>query len=67
MLALTDIQAFADKPMNVPKWPCHGQGVERCLKLVMEASTQVCSHEKRNGFIKTQQVNDQIMKKNESK
>ena len=32
--------------------PCHTQSVERHIKLVTEASSQVCGHHNREGFIK---------------
>lgn len=32
--------------------PCHTQSVERCIKLVTEASAVVCGEEKRDGFIR---------------
>ena len=37
-MTLTEIKEFIDKPMQVPQWPCHGQGIERCVKQVMEAA-----------------------------
>lgn len=33
--------------------PCHTQAVERCVKLVTEASTSVCGPDARDGFIRT--------------
>ena len=32
--------------------PCHTQAVERCVKLVTEASSSVCGSESRDGFIR---------------
>jgi hypothetical protein len=34
------------------KFPCHTQSVERCVKLVTEASGKVCGHENRDGYIR---------------
>ncbi|KAJ8721038.1 hypothetical protein PYW08_006503 [Mythimna loreyi] len=33
-------------------FPCHTQVVERCIKLVTEASNAVCGDNKRDGFIR---------------
>lgn len=47
---------------SVPNWditfktfafPVHTQAVERCVKLVTEASGKVCGAESRDGFIRT--------------
>jgi len=36
---------FGDLPViNFPKYPCHTQAVERCVKLVPEAASLVCGH-----------------------
>ncbi|GBM91675.1 hypothetical protein AVEN_122282-1 [Araneus ventricosus] len=37
---------------EIQKFPCHTQGVERCIKLVTEASNKVCGHEARDGYIR---------------
>ena len=33
------------------RFPCHTQGVERCVKLVTEATAAVCGTKNRDGFI----------------
>jgi len=33
--------------------PCHKQAVERTVKLVTEAASSVCGHEKRDGYIRS--------------
>ncbi|KAK5643316.1 hypothetical protein RI129_007161 [Pyrocoelia pectoralis] len=38
---------------DVPKFPCHTQPVERHIKLVTEASSSVCGHIRRDGFIRS--------------
>ena len=38
--------------MDFEKFPCHTQAVERCVKLVTEASSKVCGHSARDGFIR---------------
>src|SRR6218665_2401516 len=35
-----------------PRFPCHTQAVERCIKLVTEASTAVSGKRNRDGFIR---------------
>ena len=40
--------------MNIAKFPCHSQAVERHIKLVTEASATVCGQETRDDFIRTQ-------------
>lgn len=37
--------------VDIRKFPCHSQAVERCVKIVTEASEKVCGLESRNGFI----------------
>lgn len=39
--------------MDFEKYPCHTQAVERCVKLVTEASLALCGPEARDGFIRT--------------
>ncbi|GBL96396.1 hypothetical protein AVEN_43714-1 [Araneus ventricosus] len=38
---------------NFDKFPCHAQAVERCVKLVTEASQKVVGSNSRDGFIRT--------------
>ncbi|GBM92903.1 hypothetical protein AVEN_189143-1 [Araneus ventricosus] len=37
---------------EIETFPCHTQSVERCIKLVTEASNKVCGHEARDGYIR---------------
>jgi hypothetical protein len=37
---------------NTLELPCHTQAVERCIKLVTEASAAVCGTAARDGFIR---------------
>ena len=49
-----DLKDFI-KSNDIPKFeksPCHTQSVERCVKLVTEASASVCGVEARDGFIR---------------
>lgn len=43
------------------RMPCHTQAVERCVKLVTEASAAVCGPERREGFIKNKLESRHIM------
>lgn len=61
------IKDFEAQPMEVPDWPCHGQGIERAVKMVTEASSKYCSLEKREGAIRTQEYSRRLMAKNDSK
>ncbi|GBN51476.1 hypothetical protein AVEN_5714-1 [Araneus ventricosus] len=37
---------------EILKFPCYTHAVERCIKLVTEASNKVCGHEARDGYIR---------------
>ncbi|GBM81797.1 hypothetical protein AVEN_145963-1 [Araneus ventricosus] len=37
---------------EIEKFPCHPRSVERCIKLVTEASNKVCGHETRDVYIR---------------
>ncbi|GBM19746.1 hypothetical protein AVEN_895-1 [Araneus ventricosus] len=37
---------------EIQKFSCHTQAVERCVKLVTEASNKVCGHEARDDYIR---------------
>ncbi|GBN33705.1 hypothetical protein AVEN_61571-1 [Araneus ventricosus] len=43
------------------KFPCHTQAVERCIKLVTEASNKVCGHEVRDSYIRATLKSRSIM------
>ena len=38
--------------VTFPRLPCHTQAVERCVKIVTEASGAVCGVDQRDGYIK---------------
>jgi hypothetical protein len=46
------IRAVVDTPLIVPAYPNNTQGVERCIKVVTDASKAVHGEEARDGFIK---------------
>ena len=47
--------------IDFPKYPCHTQSVERCIKLVTEASAAVCGLKARAGFIRVRLESRKIM------
>lgn len=66
-ISTEDLSMFVDRPMVVPAWPSHTQSVERCVKMVTEASSHVFSHERRESYIRAQVVSREIMSRNNSK
>ena len=48
-------------------FPCHTQAVERCVKLVTEASTKVYGKDRRDGFIRATIHSRRLMPRLESK
>ncbi|GBM63780.1 hypothetical protein AVEN_8875-1 [Araneus ventricosus] len=46
---------------EIQKLPCHTQAVERCIKLVTEASNKVCGREARDGYIRATLKSRSIM------
>ncbi|CAG5020765.1 unnamed protein product [Parnassius apollo] len=46
---------------SIKDFPCHTQAVERCIKLVTEASSAVCGENKRDGFIRARLLSRQQM------
>ena len=66
-LITTELWKIIVSLMDVPKWPCHTQSVERVIKMVTEASAKYFSHEKRDGGIRGQDEWWRMMSKNDSK
>ena len=54
--SVTDLEMFVasgDVPVvDFPRYPCHAQSVERCVKLVTAASAAVCGVKARDRFIR---------------
>ncbi|CAH0555136.1 unnamed protein product [Brassicogethes aeneus] len=48
LLAAIENKSF----INFSKLPSHTQAVERCVKIITEASSKVCGHSSRDGFIR---------------
>lgn len=61
------ISAQISPSVIFPLFPCHTQAVERCVKLVTEASASVCGETSRHGFIRVRVASRQLMPKLESK
>lgn len=50
-LTIEELDNIIKVPLDI-QIPCHSQGVERCVKLVTEASSAVYGEDARDGFIK---------------
>ena len=48
-----DLFILEKRKWNIENFPCHTQAVERCIKLVTEASQSVCGENRRDGFIRS--------------
>ncbi|ESO12359.1 hypothetical protein HELRODRAFT_158868 [Helobdella robusta] len=66
-LTTAQVKQFLHTPMIVPDWPSHIQSIERCVKMVTEASEHVYSQERRDGYIRSQIVSRQLMSRHASK
>ena len=62
----SEIEVIRKYPLKL-NHPCHNQHVERHVKLVTEASSQVCGIDRRDGLIRQKLKSRQIMKKFHSK
>ena len=61
------VRKFIEQPMEVPDWSSHTQSVERCVKMVTDAAAHVYSHDRREGYIRSQVISRQLMSRNNSK
>ena len=64
---LVEFEKVEFSPMSFPMFSCHSQTVERCVKLVTEASSKVCGQENRHKRILTVMANRAARKPFESK
>ncbi len=53
--------------IHIFRYPCHLQAVERCVKLVTEATAAVCGNESRDGFIRSKITSRTVLPKFETK
>jgi len=59
---ITDLVKNGESPIiDFPRFPCHTQAVERCVKLVTQASAAVCGQASRDGFIRSRLESRRIM------
>ena len=61
------LKEYFSKSKSVPDWSCHAQNTERRVKQVTDACDRVFFHEKRDGWIRNQDMSWQLMSKNDSK
>ena len=47
-----EIVQCLDKKLEIPHYPCHGQSIERCVKQVTIAASQVYGEDARDGYIR---------------
>ena len=66
-LTIDELKEFVAKPMDVPKFPVHGQSIERTVQMVTKAASLVYGHEKRDGFIRSTIEHRKVMPSNNSK
>ena len=66
-LSNMEIKEYKEKPMQVPYYPIHTQGIERAVKEVTMASETVYGFERRDGFIRARAENRSIMPSLKSK
>ena len=57
----------SDSFLDYKKYPCHTQVVERCIKIVTEASASVCGAENRDGFVKVKLLSRNKMPHSDTK
>src|SRR6218665_524885 len=55
------VATHASQKFHFPRFPCHTQAVERCVKAVTEASAAVCGVKAREGFIRPRLESRRIM------
>ena len=59
----SQLQLLRSEKLNLCLYPCHTQSVERCIKIITDASNTVYGFEARDGFIKSCIAHRQIMPK----
>ena len=66
-LMTKELRQFLDTTMQVPRWSSHTQSVERMVKRATEAAAHVYTHERRYGYIRSQQASAELISRNRSK
>ena len=60
-MSRAEIKAFLNKPYDPPKFSCHTQSTERCVKMVTEAAAAVCGQDARDGYIRARVHHREVM------
>jgi len=60
-MSLAQLDALKVAPLELPAYSVHTQSCERAVKLITEAVESVCGWAKRDGFIRTQMRNREVM------
>ena len=60
-LTKVELMGIKAEAMKVPYYPVHTQGIERAVKEVIEASQAVFGFSRRDGFIRAQAENRELM------
>ena len=60
-MSLAELDALKMAPLELPPYSLHTQSCERAVKLVTEAAESVCGWAKRDGFVRTQMRNREMM------
>ena len=55
------ILGILKKPLSVPKWPNHTQSVEKEIRVMTEACTEVAGYKARDGYIRQRLSSRRIM------
>jgi hypothetical protein len=66
-LSNEEIKAVIDAPLAVATYPNHTQSVERCIKLVSDASKAVYGYDARDGFIRARNSSRAVMPRFDTK
>ena len=66
-LSNEEIKAAIDAPLAVATYPNHTQSVERCIKLVSDASKAVYGYDARDGFIRARNSSRAVMPRFDTK
>ena len=56
-----EVLGILEKPLSVPKWPNHTQSVERGIRVMTEACTEVAGYKARDGYIRQRLSSRRIM------
>lgn len=60
-MSLVQLDSLKVAPLELPPYSLHTQSCERAVKLVTEAAESVCGWARRDGFIRTQLRNREVM------